>query len=83
MPIKKQKIAEIIDKQNVWKNLKELNGESFLFKLKPKFMKCEYVIENNYRGEYTILCADKNGKVKYWLALSKQPIENEGYEITG
>jgi hypothetical protein len=77
----KQKTATIVDKPVVWKNLKELNGESFLLKMKPKFKGCDYVIENNYKEEFTILKADEKGKVLNWVAVSKEPIENEGYEI--
>lgn len=77
----KQKIAKIVDKPVVWKNLKDLNGESFLLKVNPKYKGCEYIIENNYKEVFTILSADDKGKVLSWKHLSNEPIENEGYEI--
>jgi hypothetical protein len=77
----KKKTATIIDKPVVWKNLKELKGESFLLEMKPKFMGCDYVIENEYKEEVTILKADAKGNVTDWTAISKQWIEEEGYEI--
>jgi hypothetical protein len=77
----KKKTATIVDKPVVWKNLKELNGESFLLKMKPKFKGCDYVIENNYKEEITILNADDKGKVIDWKAVSKQAVEEDGYEI--
>jgi len=77
----KKKTATIVDKPVVWKNLKELKGESFLLEMKPKFKGCEYVIENNYKEEITILKADDKGRVTDWTAISKQFIEDDGYEI--
>ena len=79
--MKKTKTATIVDKPVVWKHLKEINGESFLLKMSPKFKKCDYVIENNYKEEITILKADEKGKVIDWTPVSKQWIEDEGYEI--
>ena len=76
-----KKIATIIDKPNIWKNLKELNGESFLLKMKPKFKGCEYIIENEYKNEITILKSDEKGNVLDWTALSKHMVEHDGYEI--
>ena len=77
----KQKIATIIDKPVVWKNLKQLKGESFLLKMNPKYKKHEYIIENNYKEEYSILPADQKGNVINWKLLLDKPIHNEGYEI--
>lgn len=77
----KKKTATIVDKPVVWKNLKQINGESFLLHMKPKFKGCDYVIENNYKEEVTILKADAKGNVVNWVAVSKDWIENEGYEI--
>ena len=76
-----KKTATIVDTPVVWRNLKELKGESFLFKVKPKFKKCDYIIESNYAGDITILKADAKGQVVSWTELSKQFIEDEGYEI--
>lgn len=73
--------ATIIDTPIVWKNLKELKGESFLMKLSPAFDGKEYVIENNLSGDITVLEADSKGNVVSWKELSKQFIEDEGYEI--
>jgi hypothetical protein len=77
----KKKTATIVDKPVVWKNLKQLNGESFLLQMKPKFKGCDYVIENNYKEEITILKADEKGNVTNWTAVCKNCIEDEGYEI--
>ncbi|CAB5178861.1 hypothetical protein UFOVP157_45 [uncultured Caudovirales phage] len=76
-----KKTATIIDSPVVWKNLKELKGESFLLNVIPKFKKCDYVIENNLSGDITVLKADSKGNVVSWTELSKQFIEDEGYEI--
>lgn len=73
--------ATIIDSPVVWKNLKLLKGESFLMKLIPAFNGHEYVIENNLAGDITVLEADAKGLVQSWTELSKQFIDDEGYEI--
>jgi acyl CoA:acetate/3-ketoacid CoA transferase alpha subunit len=73
--------ATIIDTPVVWKNLKLLKGESFLLKTKPAFNGNEYVIENNLSGDITILQSDEKGNVVSWTELSKQFIDDEGYEI--
>ena len=77
----KKKTATIVDKPVVWKNLKELKGESFLLEMKPKFKGCDYVIENVYKEEITILKADSKGNVTDWTAVSKERIDDNGYEI--
>lgn len=77
----KKKTAVIMDTPAVWKNLKELKGESFLMKVTPKFKKCDYVIENNLSGDITVLKADAKGNVVSWTELSKQFIEDDGYNI--
>jgi hypothetical protein len=83
MKKKKQikKIAVIVDKQSVWKKLKELNGESVLLELSPPFKKNKYVIDNLYKKEITVLKADKDGNVLSWTSILKTPLEDEGYEI--
>lgn len=73
--------ATIIDSPVVWKNLKLLKGESFLMKLTPAFNGHEYVIENNLSGDITVLESDIKGNVVSWTELSKQFIDDEGYEI--
>ena len=73
--------ATIIDSQVAWKNLKLLKGESFLMKLIPAFNGHEYVIENNLDGDITVLESDPKGNVISWTELSKEFIEDEGYEI--
>ena len=73
--------AIIVDTQIAWKNLKELKGESFLLKCTPAYHGKEYVIENNLNGDITILESNKKGIVVSWVELSKQFIEDEGYEI--
>ena len=73
--------ATIVDKQVVWKNLKLLKGDSFLMKLNPMYKGKEYIIENNLDGDITILEADEKGMVLSWTELSKQFIEDDGYEI--
>jgi hypothetical protein len=81
MKKKVKKIATIIDTPVVWKNLKELKGESFLLMVMPKFKKCDYVIENNLGGDITVLESDSKGNVISWTELSKEFIEDEGYQI--
>jgi hypothetical protein len=83
MKKKKQikKIAVIVDKQSVWKKLKELNGESVLLELSPPFKKNKYVIDNLYKKEITVLKSDKDGNVLSWTSILKTPLEDEGYEI--
>jgi len=76
-----KKIAVIVDKQSVWKKLKELNGESVLLELSPPFKGSKYVIDNLYKKEITVLKADKDGNVLSWTSILKTPLEDEGYEI--
>jgi hypothetical protein len=78
---KTKKVAVIVDKQSVWKKLKELNGESVLLELSPPFKKNKYVIDNLYKKEITVLKADKDGNVLSWTSILKTPLEDEGYEI--
>jgi len=73
--------ATIIDTQVAWKNLKELKGESFLFKCTPAYHGKEYVIENNLGGDITVLESDFKGNVVSWTELSKEFIEDSGYDI--
>jgi hypothetical protein len=78
---KTKKVAVIVDKQSVWKKLKELKGESVLLELSPPFKKNKYVIDNLYKKEITVLKADKDGNVLSWTSILKTPLEDEGYEI--
>jgi hypothetical protein len=78
---KTKKVAVIVDKQSVWKKLKELNGESVLLELDPPFKKNKYVIDNLYKKEITVLRADKDGNILSWTSILKTPLEDEGYEI--
>jgi hypothetical protein len=50
----KKKTATIVDKPVVWKNLKELKGESFLLEMKPKFKGCD---ERKCSGRLKVGCA--------------------------
>ena len=78
---KEKKVATIIDTQVAWKNLKQLHGESFLMKTNPPYHGCEYIIENNLAGDITVLESTPKGIIKDWRILSKEFIEDEGYEI--
>ena len=86
-PVKKtvkksiKKTATIVDTQVAWKNLSLLKGESFLLRVEPPFHGHEYIIENNTAGDVTILQSDKKGMVLSWTELSKQFMDDEGYDI--
>lgn len=77
--MKKKNKKEFLSNDKIEKHLDEVNGVSKLYKVTPKFMNHEYVIENYFKGEYSILQSDKNGKIINWKILANKKLEDYGY----
>ena len=74
------KTATIQDTNTVWKNLKKLRGQAFLFKLSPPWNGIEYVVESTIHTEIMYFKSDKYGKVNDFVDIPLD-LTDGGYKI--